>query len=313
MKQNRVRKFSIALGAMLLFMLGIWIVFRSSGERLDNSPGAVARDGPSGSSLDRQFNVNAKPAKLSSSAKKIESSSDVPESGALVPDRDIGTAASGVMANNAAVRKTSTTPEPALSPSAASAERETQRVPLAWNINSPADPRHKLTSDTSEVWDGATSALMQAAQSSNPYLGSFMWQAVSAANFKGSRVRFSAYLKTDASTFGAFLVLRAEDRMGNVIAFDNMDGRWTGGNSGWQPYSVVEDVPSAADVLIYGVGLARAGTVRVDSAAIETVDTSVRVTAQTGPTGHINPPLDKSLILSVPTNMDFELSTGGSN
>jgi hypothetical protein len=310
-KHIRICIISLALGALSLFVLGIWIFSKSPGEQLDSAADAGSPNENKDSPFDPQRNEDAKRSKLPATPETIDSSHSVPESDALVPGTGTG---EGVAKSTAALSSgASAASEGAGSLSAMSAEPESERVPVAWNINSADDPRHKLTSDTSDVWNGSSSALMTATQSGNPYLGSFMWQAVSAANYKGSRVRFSAYLKTDAATFGAYLVLRAEDRMGNVIAFDNMEGRWTGGNSGWQGFADVLDIPATADVLIYGVGLARAGSVRIDSAALETVDKGVRVTSAMGPTGHINPPLDKTLVLPAPTNMDFELSAESHN
>ena len=314
-KSNRVRIISLVLGTLSLFVLGIWIFSKFSGEQLDDAADAGSPNENKDSPFDPRSNEDAKRSKLSATPETINGTRSVLESDALVPGRGAEAGEGEGVAKSAAASsgRAPAAFERAGPLSATSAEPEIERVPVAWNINSPDDPRHKLRSDTSEVWNGSSSALMTATRSGNPYVGSFMWQAVSAANYKGSRVRFSAYLKTDAATFGAYLVVRAEDRMGEVIAFDNMEGRWTGGNSGWQGFADVLDIPATADVLIHGVGLARAGSVRIDSAALETVDKGVRVTSAIGRTGHINLPLDKTLVLPAPTNMDFELSVESPN
>jgi hypothetical protein len=309
-RHKRLRTFQIAFGTLLLVAVAIWIASTAIKGPPDNVVGSDVPNSDSRSAIDPRPSKESKRAGLPAppeatvglqTSMEYGSPSDVQFSGV---DSGNAASASGIF---------DTSDSELEKPVAPSAARSSERVPVAWNLNDPDDARHRLLSDTLDVWNGSLSAILVGLPSNTPYSDSFMWQASTAANYQGSRIRFSAHLKTTGALSGAHLTLRVEDRMGNVIAFDNMEGRWPRGNSDWQSFSLVLDVPSAADVLIYGVSLAGAGEVRIDSASIEVVDKKIRATGLPVPPGHINPPLTKDQILPVPTNMDFELSTSASN
>lgn len=309
-RHKRLRTFQIAFGTLLLVAVAIWTASTANKGPPDNVVGSGVQNSDARSAIDPRPGMESKRAVLPAhpddtgglqTSTAYGSPSDVQFSGA---DSENAASASRIFdASDSQLEN----------PVAPPADRSSERVPIAWNLNDPDDARHRLLSDTSDVWNGSLSAILVGLPSNTPYSDSFMWQAVSATNYQGSRVRFSAHVKTKGALSGAHLTLRVEDRMGNVIAFDNMEGRWPRVDSDWQHFSLVLDAPPSADVLIYGVSLAGAGEVRIDSASIEVVDKSIRATGLPVPTGHINPPLNKDQILPAPTNMDFELSTSASN
>jgi len=74
-----------------------------------------------------------------------------------------------------------------------------------------------------------------------------------------------------------------------------MQDRGIRGDTDWQAYSIVLDVPQGASALAYGVLLQGGGQVWMDAARLETVDAPVSVH---GPA--------RTALLAVPANLDFE-------
>ena len=73
-------------------------------------------------------------------------------------------------------------------------------------------------------------------------------QFIRADDYRGKRVRFSAYVKThdvSAASSGAGLWMRV-DGNGGILAFDNMQNRPIMGTTDWKLVSVVLDVPNDA-------------------------------------------------------------------
>jgi hypothetical protein len=307
-RHKRLRTLQISVCAIALVVV-VWIACTVIKRPPDNVVGSELPSSDASSAIDPRLSEDSKRASLPAHPETTGDPQISMEYGSPSDVHFSGVASGNAASASGTFASGSSQPKKPVSPLA---DPSSERVPIAWNLNDADDTRHRLLSDTSDVWNGSLSAILEGLPSNAPYLDSFMWQAVSATNFQGSRVRFSAYVKTKGALSGAHLTLRAEDQMGNVIAFDNMEGRWPRGNSDWQSFSLVLDVPSAADVLIYGVSLAGAGEVRIDSASLEAVDRSIRVTGPLVPPGHINPPLNKDQVLPVPTNMDFELSTSAS-
>jgi erythromycin esterase len=105
-------------------------------------------------------------------------------------------------------------------------------------------------------------------------------QAVSAAGYRGQRVRFSGYVRADSvAGRGAGLWMRI-DAPTRTVGFDNMIGygRAILGSSNWTNHSIVLDVPSDAVGITMGMLLSGSGVARLDDVQFEIVDTSVPTT-----------------------------------
>lgn len=127
-----------------------------------------------------------------------------------------------------------------------------------------------------------------------------LMQMVSAAEFVGKRVRFSANVRTDGVNDNAQLWMRVDGPMKGgrpeVLAFDNMKERPIKGTTGWTNYQVVLDVPEEAQAIGFGILLTRDGTAWMEQVKLEVVPTSVPVTAG-APTMPVYP--------RKPQNLDF--------
>lgn len=121
---------------------------------------------------------------------------------------------------------------------------------------------------------GGASGHVTAASQAPDFFGS-LGQIVRAEDYRGKRVRFSAYVKTrDVSGRGAGLWMRV-DGNGGVMAFDNMQSRPLLGTADWTRASVVLDVPVEAEGILFGLILASGGEAWIDDASLEVVGTDV--------------------------------------
>jgi hypothetical protein len=130
-----------------------------------------------------------------------------------------------------------------------------------------------------------------------------MMQSIEANTFIGGKVRFSAWLRTEAVISAATIWLRIDDERGSV-RFDNMEYREEDGavrrTSGWVHRSIVLDVPEAAQSVHFGFYLRGRGVAFARDFLLETVDDSVPVSA--GELKQPNAVAAKSLLLR-PTNL----------
>jgi len=104
-----------------------------------------------------------------------------------------------------------------------------------------------------------------------------LMQQFGANDFRSKRVRLSAAVRAeDVKRSGLWMRVDGETNYG--IAFDNMQDRPIAGNTGWQRYDVVLDVPVEAKIIAMGVLLADGGRVWLDDVRFEVVPDSIPTT-----------------------------------
>ena len=104
-----------------------------------------------------------------------------------------------------------------------------------------------------------------------------LYQDLSTADYRGKRVKLSAFLKTEDVADWAAIFMRV-DGANNVLAFDNMEDRPVKGTTDWRQYSIVLDVPNTAKRLRVGSMLAGAGACWLNSVKLDVVGADVPVT-----------------------------------
>jgi len=106
-------------------------------------------------------------------------------------------------------------------------------------------------------------------------------QAFEADDYHGTRLRMSAWVKTELTDGSAQLWLRIDGdwecgaRRG---CFDNMDDRRIMGLTAWQEYSLVVDVPPTSTYVVFGFMLPGIGQAWLDDVSFETVSKEVPLT-----------------------------------
>jgi len=175
-----------------------------------------------------------------------------------------------------------------------SARAETKPGPKGWYQYEVVAGEYAVALDRAVTHAGRSSARL-ASTSSNPTKYGLLGQVVDAALYRGKRVRFSAFLRTDkvAKWSGLFMRIDSPDHdPKHALAIDAMERRPIRGTTGWARVEVVLDVAPEASQIVLGLTLTGAGTVWIDEVRLEVVDRSV-------PTTSYRPP-------EKPVNADFE-------
>ena len=165
-------------------------------------------------------------------------------------------------------------------------------APGGWYLagNRPSD--YQTGVDTQMKYNDHSSAFLKSTKPEIIGFGTLM-QNFSAEKYKGARVRFSAFVKSEDVKDWAGLWMRI-DKDQKILAFDNMQDRPIKGTGDWQNYQVVLDVPSDATGVFFGVLLSGTGSIWLNDAKFEIVGSDVEVTGK------------KNQMPSGPSNLDFE-------
>lgn len=123
-----------------------------------------------------------------------------------------------------------------------------------------------------------------------------MMQQFKADKYLGKRIKLSGFLKsTGVSVFCGFW-MRVDNSLGDIVQFDNMSNRPVTGDTEWNHYAIVLDVPENSASISFGVLLSGRGQVWVDELRFEEVDDSI-------PTTNFDYTQD---LLDEPINLSFE-------
>ena len=123
-----------------------------------------------------------------------------------------------------------------------------------------------------------------------------MMQQFKADKYMGKRLKLSGFIKTKAVSGFCGFWMRIDDALHDVLQFDNMSDRPIIGDTGWNHYSIVLDVPDNSAAIAFGVLLSGSGQVWIDGLQFEEVGTKV-------PTTNIDFSVD---LLDEPMNLSFE-------
>jgi hypothetical protein len=140
------------------------------------------------------------------------------------------------------------------------------------------------------AFTGGSSGFIRANKPMPGGFGTYM-QTIDAAEYRGKRLRLSAYVKSDSVGSWAGLWMRVDDAT-KPIAFDNMQDRAIKGTQNWTQHSIVLDVGANATAVAFGILLSGGGAVWIDDVTFETVGQDVPVT--------------DTMLRTGPQNLDFE-------
>jgi hypothetical protein len=171
------------------------------------------------------------------------------------------------------------TAAPAISPTISSAAREPE-LPAGWFRAGDRPADYEVGIDPTGGTKGAPCGFIGGRGSRPAGYGTLM-QAVAADEYRGRRLRFSAYVKAAGVGGWAGLWMRVDGRSKSpselppVLGFDNMQGRPIKGTLDWKRYEIVLDVPPEADVIGFGIVLSGPGRAWIDGLQFESVGTDV--------------------------------------
>lgn len=122
-----------------------------------------------------------------------------------------------------------------------------------------------------------------------------LMQKISAADYRGARLRFSGMVKTHDVQEWAGLWMRIDGPARERLGFDNMSERPISNSTNWSRYEIVLYVPKQAEAIAFGVLLVGSGEVHIDDLHFDGVGQDTAVS-----TG------ERSEFPSEPRNLSFE-------
>jgi hypothetical protein len=154
-------------------------------------------------------------------------------------------------------------------------------TPQGWILagSKPAD--YDSGVDAQTVYGGQPSAYLRSKMPAINGFGTLM-QSFKAEEYLGKRIRFSAFVKTDAVQDWAGLWLRVDGPKGS-LAFDNMQTRSIKGTTAWQNYEVVLDVAPEAKGIAFGILMSGTGSSWISGVKLEAVGTNIPTTEMLTP------------------------------
>jgi hypothetical protein len=138
-----------------------------------------------------------------------------------------------------------------------------------WNIHAHSSDSYSQRIAEGGAHGGRTFLEVKSTQQGSPRFFSAS-QSIAAGPYKGKRVRFRAFLKTEDVADPAYLWLRSDSDTG--MRFVSTMGRGPKGTTDWALHEVVLDMSADAGGLGFGVAVPGAGTLGVDDASLEVVD-----------------------------------------
>jgi hypothetical protein len=163
--------------------------------------------------------------------------------------------------------------------------------PAGWFLAGSDPSAYEIERDAGALRDGKSSGRLASIRESKGF--GTMMQSFDSADYKGKRLRLSAWVKAKDVKRWAGVWMRVDGESGGSLAFDNMQSRPIVGTKDWTRYEVVLDVAPNSKAIAFGILLDGEGSVWLNDVQFEVVDASVPVTG--------NPAQGRK-----PANLNFE-------
>lgn len=170
-----------------------------------------------------------------------------------------------------------------------------------WFLAGTAPQNYETGIDRVVTPDGKSSGYISSTVPSSGGFGTWM-QMFKADEYRGKRLRLSAYVKAKDIKDWAGLWMRVDGPENEVLSFDNMQNRPVRGTVDWQQVAIVLDVPQNSVDIAFGILLQGVGRVWIDNVQFEVVGQEVSTTQLKENT---SPPLPQ------PINLGFEAGLNG--
>lgn len=165
-----------------------------------------------------------------------------------------------------------------------------------WSLSGSHPFNYEMGIDREIVHKGKASGYLKAIAVKSQEEFSTMMQQFKADKYLGKRIRLSGFIKSkDVDGFCGFW-LRIDNSFGDVLQFDNMSNRPIVGNTEWNHYAIILDIPESSASISFGVLLSGNGQVWIDELKFDEVDKTI-------PTTNIDITQE---LLDEPTNLSFE-------
>lgn len=173
---------------------------------------------------------------------------------------------------------------------------EKEQEVKGWQLSGSHPFHYKMGLDRKIFHKGTTSGYLKSTQVQSLEEFATGMQQFKAKRYLGKRLKLSGFLTSKNVEQFCAIWMRVDDALGDVLQFDNMSNRPITGDTEWNHYSIVLDIPENSAVIAFGVLLAGKGQVWMDELKFEIVDNKV-------PTTNIDFSVD---LLDEPINLSFE-------
>ncbi len=138
--------------------------------------------------------------------------------------------------------------------------------------------------DTATRYSGKASGTIKSKLFTNDVKSktAYLMQTIKADNYRGKRLRMSAYVKSE-NVERATLWMRMDGQDMKVFGLDAMDNRPIKGTIDWQKYDLILDVPVETQQIVFGVNLKGNGQIWIDDIKFEDVALNVPTTSIKSP------------------------------
>ncbi|WP_338749989.1 AraC family transcriptional regulator [Bacillus sp. FJAT-52991] len=175
-------------------------------------------------------------------------------------------------------------------------QMDSQQNVKGWFLSGSHPHNYQMGRDQQVIHQGHYSGYLKSVTVQDENEFATMMQEFRAEKFIGKRIKLSAFIKTEKVQPLCGMWMRVDNVVGDVMQFDNMYNRPIQGDTNWNLYSIVLDVPANSSSISFGILLSGTGHVWTDSFTFEEVDKNVPVT-------HLN---FTETLLDEPTNLSFE-------
>ncbi|MFB4213465.1 helix-turn-helix transcriptional regulator [Shouchella sp. JSM 1781072] len=139
-------------------------------------------------------------------------------------------------------------------------DRTMEVTPIkGWILAGDEPQNYEVGLDTKNVHQGKQSAYIKA--NTVKLNGGFvtLMQQFRAEKYRGKRMKLSGFIKTNGIEEYCGLWMRVENKQLDVLQFDNMFNRKISGDTDWNIYSVVLDIPEESELIAFGLNLSGPG------------------------------------------------------
>ncbi|MGG4407814.1 AraC family transcriptional regulator [Niallia taxi] len=165
-----------------------------------------------------------------------------------------------------------------------------------WHLSGTSPAQYEIGIDREIVHKGKASGYLKTITATPSHEFGTMMQQFKADKHAGKRLKLSGFMKTKQVEVSCGFWMRVDDNFGDVLQFDNMSNRPISGDTEWNHYAIVLDIPKSSAVIAFGVLLSGSGQVWLDELRFEEVDEQT-------PTTNIN---FLEELLEEPVNLSFE-------
>jgi len=167
----------------------------------------------------------------------------------------------------------------------------------SWAHHNQKDYEAGLTTDN--AFAGKYSAYIRSKSPETNTTGT-LWQAIKPRpDWFGEKVMLTVHMRTVKVKEAAGLFMRVSTYSG-WINYDYMYDRLAKGDTGWQKYMIVLEVPHDTSLIDFGAWIIGPGEVQIDNFGFKVVDPKVRVTGTS-----------EKIEFGEPENLDFERYSKG--